>query len=187
MTPTTTQTTQASSGPARPGARRVLGDATAWAIDDDRLVAAARTTFQRWSCPIPTPSGGGHAPTANRSSELQGTHFTLAPDYRSLSKYEGRLCSFEFSYWVSPLLTAAQAARKTGHYQFLGQILAVPNEAGKILVAPKTGRAPVATWQTHFGHHSRASFCASEIWAGVMSFAISSRASFAMSWPLPGG
>ena len=75
----------------RAGAKGVLGDALARAIDDDRLVAAsARTTLLRSSCPIQMPSRGGPTPTANRSLESQRIHFALAPDYRSLSKYEGR-------------------------------------------------------------------------------------------------
>jgi len=87
MNPETAQIRQTSPGPTGARAKGVRGDALAWTIDDDRLAGAAlRIAFLRWSCPIPTPSGGGHAPTADRSSEPHRSHFTLAPDYRSLSK-----------------------------------------------------------------------------------------------------
>src|SRR3990167_4260923 len=76
----------AAADPRR-GTRCVFGDAQARAIDDDTLASGNRhIAFLRWSCPVQTPSSGGLAPTANRSAEPRTTHFTLAPDYRSLSK-----------------------------------------------------------------------------------------------------
>ncbi len=46
-------------------------------------------------------------------------------------------------------------------------------------------RGPLAL-AGHFRFHSRASFCASAIWAGVIRSATPSRARTALSWPSPG-
>src|SRR3546814_8041000 len=82
------QTATTSSGPTRAATTGVHGDAWARAIDDDRPESATpRISLLRWSCPLPTPSGGGATPTANRSAEPRRTHLTLAPDYRRSAEH----------------------------------------------------------------------------------------------------